>query len=73
MDGSVTLGNALNVVVPQFPINRRMRDTFHGCLHCNLFGAITLLHFVCAIPSVMGTWLSVGPLNDAILKVKDDR
>lgn len=69
----VTLGSALNVVVPQFPIKRKMQDTFHGCLHCELYGTIILLHFVCIIPSIMGSWLSVGPLNDAILKMKDDR
>lgn len=69
----VTLGSALNVVVPQFPIKRKMQDTFHGCLHCELYGTIILLRFVCIIPSIMGSWLSVGPLNDAILKMKDDR
>lgn len=72
MAGFVTLGNALKVVVPQFPINRIMRDTFHGCLHCELHGTIILLHFVCVIPGIMGTRLSVGPLNYAIFKMKDD-
>lgn len=72
MAGFVTLDSALNVVMPQFPIKRMMQNTFHGCLHSKLYGTIILLHFVCVIPSIMGTWLSTGPLNDAVLKMKDD-
>lgn len=29
------------------------------------------VYFICIILSVIGTWLSVGPLNDAILKMID--
>lgn len=72
MAACVTLGKSLPIVVPQFPINRLLRVTFHGCLHCELYRTVILLHFVCIMPSITGTWFSVGPLNNAILKMKDD-
>lgn len=68
----VTLGKSLHIAVPQFPISGPMRDTFHGCLHCEPHRTVILLHFVCIILSIMGTWFSIEPLNDAILKMKDD-
>lgn len=71
MAGSVTLGSALNVVVPQFPIKRMMQDNFMAACTANYTGQLHLyrtMYFISIILSVVGTGVSVGPLNDAILK-----
>ena len=69
--GFVTLGDTMNVVVPQFPINRMMRDTSSWLLALWTVWDNYFIKFCLRNTLYNGHLLSVGPLNDAVLKKKD--